>query len=56
MKVLITSNSHSLYVLVVTLTHRARMLSDVWVVEAPDGAVDYVREGEFRIVKRQEGS
>lgn len=55
MKVLVTANGHRLYGEVVTITHRARVDgSEVWVVESSDGICDYVREGEFRIVKRQE--
>lgn len=55
MKVLVTANGHRLYGEVVTITHRARVDgSEVWVVESSDGIRDYVREGGFRIVKRQE--
>ena len=55
MKILVTANSHRLYGEVVTITHRALVDgSEVWVVESTDGVRDYVREGEFRIVKRQE--
>ena len=55
MKVLVTANSHPLYGQVVEITHRAKIEGrEVWVVRSKDGVTDHVREGEFRIVKRQE--
>ena len=55
MKALITSNGHPLYGQVVELTHRAKIEGrEVWVIRSKDGVTDYVREGQFRIVKRQE--
>lgn len=55
MKILVTSNSHPFYGQVVEITHRARVGGrEVWVIRTKDGVTDYVREGEFRIVKRQE--
>ena len=56
MKILVTSVDHPLYGKgVVEITHRAKLEGrEVWVVETPDGVRDYVREGQFRIVKRQD--
>ena len=57
MRVLITANSHNLYGQVVTITHRSKLEGrEVWVVQTKDGVTDYVREGEFREIKRQETS
>lgn len=54
-KVLVTANSHPLYGQVVTITHRSKLEGrEVWVVQTKDGVTDYVREGQFRVVKRQE--
>lgn len=53
-RVLVTANKHFLYNKVVTITHSARMDGhQVWVVLSDDGITDYVREGEFKVVKRQ---
>ena len=55
MKVLITTTDHPLYGQVVEITHRAKLDGrEVWVVETKKGVRDYVREGQFRVVKRQE--
>lgn len=55
MKILITANSHPLYGEVVEITHQAKLEGrEVWVIESRDGTTDYVREGEFRVVKIQE--
>ena len=55
MKALVTSNGHPLYGQVVELTHRAKIEGrEVWVVTSKDGVTDYVREGEYKVVKRQE--
>ena len=55
MKALITSNGHALYGQVVELTHRARLEGrEVWVIRSKAGVTDYVREGEYKVVKRQE--
>ena len=55
MKALVTSNGHPLYGQAVELTHRAKLEGrEVWVVTSKDGVTDYVREGEYKVVKRQE--
>ena len=56
MKVLITSNSHLRYgqVGTVVLTGKAAD-GPVYFVALPDGDLTYVREGEFSVIKRQEG-
>lgn len=56
MKALVTANGHPLYGEVVEITHRAKLEGrEVWIVESKAGVTDYVREGEYKIVKRQGG-
>lgn len=57
MKVLVTSNSHPLYGEVVEISHRTTVDGrEVWIIQTKNGATDYISEGQFRIVKRQEDS
>lgn len=55
MKILVTAKAHPLYDQVVEMTHRAKFDGrEVWVVETKKGVRDFVREGEFRVIKQQE--
>ena len=61
MKVLVTANSHPLYGKIVTLAERTNIDgTDIWTVKhpvGPDGLVvkSFVEEGQFRVIKIQEG-